>query len=219
MRLWSGCEGLWGNWTRSACSQDQAGVLCDNKGRRERERGQVRKGRQRGERGERQKEGGVRPSSSSQDWKIGGGLPPFSLRAPKTAGNGEGWKKKKKKSARVRERECRKREQREREREKEAESWSLKQKAVIRLAATLAVTSGNDRSSVELRWELCTKPFLLLSHSLCHSSSFRRYTQQHKHTHKHTHSLVPLSPQKCFEPIPLLSSWSTPSLPGNMSSL
>ena len=43
-----------------------------------------------------------------------------------------------------------------REREKkqgerrEAESWSLKQKAVIGLAATLTVTSGNDRSCVEL---------------------------------------------------------------------
>lgn len=69
MRLRSGCEGLWGNWSLSACSQDQAGVLCHNKGRRERGRAREReeerqrraRARDRGERGEVGREGFHRP--------------------------------------------------------------------------------------------------------------------------------------------------------------
>lgn len=46
---------LRGNWARSACSQDQAGVLCHNKGRREEER--KKEGRERGREGSRHAEG------------------------------------------------------------------------------------------------------------------------------------------------------------------
>lgn len=80
---------LRGNWTRSACSQDQAGVLCHNKGRRE---------------GERKKEGRERVREGSDSTlraqTIGGGLPSFFCCSNRGRGKerrgsgyrGAGWK-------------------------------------------------------------------------------------------------------------------------------
>lgn len=62
-------EWLRGNWTRSACSQDQAGVLCHNKGRRVGERKKEWRERE----NEREREGGRGPTALRAQ-TIGGGL-------------------------------------------------------------------------------------------------------------------------------------------------
>lgn len=119
-------------------------MLCHNKGRRESER----EGREIG--------GGRGPKTKlcSGPKQLVENLSCSYLRAPKTAGSGE-WRKRKKHRGSRYEETGRRRKKREKkkegEEEKEAESLSLKQKAVIRLAVTLTVTSGNDRSSLELR--------------------------------------------------------------------
>ena len=205
MRLWSGCEGLWGNWTRSACSQDQAGVLCHNKGRREGER-------QRRERGERETEGGrgLTAELLSGPKTIGGELAPLSLCVlQKTA-----WRRRSTRRRRGR-RSGGKRKKGRAQREKrrrEKKSLSLRLWAVIRLAATLTVTSGNDRSGVELSRDRCTQTlFLPLSHSACHSSSFSLHSEcPQEKTHSHSHfclicshgHLPPSDLLLCFNPIP-----------------
>lgn len=85
---------LRGNWTRSPCSQDQAGVLCHNKGRREGERKKEWR--------EREREGGRGPTTLRAQ-TIGGGLASFFFlfcsenrgRGKKRRGSGyreTGWK-------------------------------------------------------------------------------------------------------------------------------
>lgn len=126
-------------------------------GEREGERGRETAWRER-----RETEGGRGPAVEllSGPKTIGGGLLPCSHARSKNSwkwrreeeekknewGDGE-----RESAGKGRQREgIKKRDKKQGERRKEAESWSFKQKAVIRLAAALAVTSGNDRSSVEL---------------------------------------------------------------------
>ena len=110
------------------CSQNQAGVLSNTKGRRENAREEESN---RTKKGERLKEGGVQPLSSSQDrdnwWRT-------SLVHAACSKNSWKWRREEEKERGTREgkgdRDSEKREKKgkkEGDEEKETEGWSLKQ--------------------------------------------------------------------------------------------